>query len=179
MYTGDFTHCTTLEQFYEEIVEAHQEAHGEAYTEVHEAIAQASGGGIYKELGIMQGASLANAVLNGDFESYQAIDIDTSRVRPYLPLFGGYPVEVFETSSLDDSIVGPCNVLYIDSKHTYRHLMMELNAHSDLVEETIVLHDTNLPHMKQAVFKFLERNNQWDIGIDCDRSVGYMTLTRI
>jgi hypothetical protein len=35
MIKGDFTHCTSLQQFYDEIVTVQKEAHGELYTSHH------------------------------------------------------------------------------------------------------------------------------------------------
>jgi hypothetical protein len=53
---------------------------------------------------------------------------------------------VFETIQYDSAKVDiePTDLLFIDSKHTNKHLRAELSRHKDKVRKYIIFHDTTL-----------------------------------
>lgn len=65
-----------------------------------------------------------------------------------------------------------CDLLFIDTKHNYAHLKMELAAYQTRVKRFIILHDTvvygvtgddNGPGLMQAMAEFMRENPQWKV----------------
>lgn len=60
-----------------------------------------------------------------------------------------------------------CDLLFIDTLHTYDQLTAELEKHSPKVRKFIAMHDTNLAgdpdRMRPAVNDFLDRHLDWGI----------------
>jgi len=66
--------------------------------------------------------------------------------------------------------IEPCDMLAIDSYHTFDQLRTELFLHGPNVRKTIVMHDTSLygevgedggPGMQKAIDEFLAANSEW------------------
>ena len=185
MIKGDLEHCGHLRDFYKEIKELHQEHHGEEYTAVHSAILRyLPEGGVYKEIGVMQGASLACAVLYGECDKYIGVDIDLSEFKPYEHLFRKYvksfddvfEIIMHEGDTFSEFARTPCDILYLDSKHSNDHIELELKYHAENVSETIIIHDTK---GKVAIDKWLSDNDKgWFVRENYPVNVGYTVLQR-
>lgn len=77
--------------------------------------------------------------------------------------FGGDLQQVYLTTMdeninfefvLGDSLkieIPECDLLFIDTLHTYEQLSAELKKHAGRVKKYIILHDTALPEMQKAV----------------------------
>ena len=183
MILGNFSDCEDLHQFYQDIRMLHEKEHGREYAKNHDLINEVVQGKIYKELGVMQGASLAGAILSGAKEAI-AIDIDLSRILPYKRVFEKYSHEhlvkiyFIENDSTDINLSGGfCDVLHIDSKHTKNHCLKELAVHAPLVSEYIIFHDTNVKGINDAVLEFLDKE-AWVLDVHIKENVGAMRIKR-
>ena len=164
----------TLEEYYEQIVEQQKQAHGESYTAHHDAIRKYLNGGVYRELGVHQGATSACALLAGA-KSVTGVDITAKLILPFIPLFGERPYTFIERSSHDSSTVGECDVLLIDSKHTASHLRKELQLHASSVRNHIIMHDTfSIP----SLHKVASQLEGWKVEEYYQENVGYTVLSR-
>jgi hypothetical protein len=152
----------TLKEYYEQIVTQQQKAHGKTYTAHHDAIRKYLNGGVYRELGVHQGATSACACLAGA-ESVTGVDI------------GPYDFSFIERSSHDPSTVGECDVLLIDSKHTPQHLKKELQLHASSVRNYIIMHDT---YKIKGLHKVASQLEGWKVEEYYQENVGYTVLSR-
>ena len=164
----------TLQEYYEQIVTQQQEAHGESYTAHHDAIRKYLNGGVYRELGVHQGATSACACLAGA-KSVTGVDITAKLILPFVPLFGPYDYTFIEKSSHDPSTVGECDVLLIDSKHTPQHLKKELQLHASSVRNYIIMHDT---YKIKGLHKVASQLEGWKVEEYYQENVGYTVLSR-
>lgn len=92
----------------------------------------------------------------------------------------------------DDSLkvtIPKCELLHIDSLHTYTHLLAELRAHADRSSKWIALHDTatfankgkdgSTPGLLDAVALFLKENlATWTIHLHLSNNNGLTLLRR-
>lgn len=108
----------------------------------------------------------------------------------------------FRQESTLECVIPECDVLFIDTWHTYDHLLAELTRHSGSVTERIVLHDTvsyahwsepsthgnvtpgnfvapNDRGLQDAVDMFLSTNNNWLLEIKYLNNNGLSVLNRI
>ena len=72
-----------------------------------------------------------------------------------------------------------CDVLFIDSDHTYKQLTAELEMHEAKVKKFIAMHDTYIPEMRSALNNFLDKSRKWDILSDTPDCNGFTVLKRI
>src|SRR3990167_819942 len=56
-----------------------------------------------------------------------------------------------------------CDLLFVDTIHSYEQLSQELKLHSSYTTKYIIMHDTVIPEMKQAIDEFLAGNNDWKV----------------
>lgn len=164
----------TLEEYYEQIVSQQKEAHGETYVAHHDAIRTYLNGGVYRELGVHQGATSACACLAGA-KSVTGIDITAELILPFIPLFDPYDYTFIESSSTNPSSVGECDVLLIDSRHEARHLKKELALHASSVRKHIILHDT---YKLKGLHKVASKLEGWRVEEYYQENVGYTVLSR-
>ena len=164
----------TLEEYYEQIVKQQKEAHGETYTAHHDAIRKYLNGGIYRELGVHQGATSACACLAGA-KSVTGVDITAKLILPFVPLFDPYDFSFIESSSHSPHTVGECDVLLIDSKHTAGHLKQELKLHAPSARKHIIMHDT---YSIKSLHKVATQLEGWEIEEYFQENVGYTVLSR-
>lgn len=108
------------------------------------------------------------------------------RLRSMLPEAGR--LEWKQQSSLD-IIIPPCDLLLIDSKHTYKQAKAELLRHHGSVRKWIALHDTETfaeksedgskPGLTRAISEFLEENEQeWRLLLHLPTNNGLTVLER-
>lgn len=179
MIQGDFTHCTTIEEFYKEISQTHRNAHGKEYTAHHSKMMEILPFcETYRELGVMQGATAACAVISG-IKDIHLIDIDISRFLPYVPLFSEVDMLVTECDDLKVQNLYPVDFLLVDSLHTYRHVKAQLEVHANYVKKYIMFHDTAAQKdVKLAVDEFLRANEDWKLVLHYPENVGYSLIER-
>jgi hypothetical protein len=72
-----------------------------------------------------------------------------------------------------------CDILFIDTDHTYHQLQGELNKHHAKPRKYIVMHDTYLDGMRKALNEFLASHPEWKIEFDTSANNGLTTLVRI
>jgi cephalosporin hydroxylase len=81
-------------------------------------------------------------------------------------------------SSLEVDIT-ECDILFIDTDHTYSQLLAELTKHHAKAKSHIIMHDTYLDGMRKALNEFLEKQPEWKIEFDTPTNNGLTTLKRI
>ena len=141
---------------------------------------------IYKELGVNQGTSLAYALAHEHISEVIGVDIDTSPIAKFLPIFASYAslqkkkFSLYNESSLSKSAIikEPCDFLYIDTVHKGEHLYKELKLHYSSVSCGIIMHDTYCKGMKEAIDLFLKEHLDWTFYLHNKYSVGTMTIKR-
>jgi len=85
--------------------------------------------------------------------------------------------------------IGPTDMLFIDTRHTYAQLTHELAACHRHVNRWIALHDTRLfanrdesmkkgPGLLRAVREFLEANGKWFVAEHYEYNNGFTVLSR-
>jgi hypothetical protein len=98
----------------------------------------------------------------------------------------------FVEADTTDVIIPECDMLFIDSLHTYRQLRIDLGIHSPRVRRFIAFHDTvtfanrdngelndgKIHGIMPAILEFLENNN-WKIVEDIKINNGLMVIERI
>lgn len=172
----------TLEEYYQSLYNLQSNAHGQDYMLVHNEIKKRiKECTSYTELGINQGTTLAVAVLQ-NIPYIRAYDISLSPYNNAKHLFNTYSInnklnyKVYEFDTLKCDI-DPTDLLYIDTKHDYKHLSQELKLHGHKAKKYIIFHDTHTQQgLKKAVLEYVERNKEWKVIEDCQQSVGFMTI---
>jgi hypothetical protein len=198
MISGDFTHCETLQQFYDEIVALQTKAHGADYCSHHRAIsamiASASSAAkskilrhaefydiptpkvVYRELGVNQGATAALAALSGA-DVLQLVDISLKPFEPHRRFFNdpNITLETHEKSSIDPALVEQlkwCDVLFVDTVHHPDHVRKELQLHAPKTTGVIIIHDTGtFPEIHRAAVETLR--GKWDAVVHDTSGCGY------
>lgn len=176
-----------LEEYYSELYRLQAEAHGADYMLVHDEIREKiQGCESYTELGVNQGTTLAIPLLHNT-PTVNGYDISLKPYNFARHHFEQYAKEnninftAHEADTLK-CVIQPTDVLYIDTVHQYNHLTKELARHSEQAKKYIIFHDTIIsqsrPNLKQAVLDFVKNNTMWEIVIDCQKSVGFMTIKR-
>lgn len=174
-----------LADWYSEIRKQQCKAHGEDYCNQHDAVKKVlPPGGIYKEFGVAQGASAANACLL-DTKKITIVDPELKWFKPHEPVFRKWcdqyskEFNVLNCSSLSSSAVSECDVLLIDSLHKIDHLKQELVMHQETVNSHIVIHDTtHKPQLWIGVLWFLGKYTNWKLEERDEKSVGYTLLRK-
>jgi hypothetical protein len=85
-------------------------------------------------------------------------------------------------------VIPECDLLFIDSNHTSKHLRKELAAHAHKVRHYIALHDTttfwdidifrNEKGMGEAIVEFLNEHPEWKLVKEYKNSNGLMIWRR-
>ena len=186
MLVTDLSHCTTLEQWYTEIVERQREAHGEHYCNHHDVIRRLIEEGCesYKELGTHQGASAACALLAGA-DKVSLVDVNFGLFDQYMHLFEDYYVPTgikltkYCMSSLERSTASPVDLLFVDSLHKAEHLKKELDLHAQYVRKYMVFHDTkHKPELYRVLENFTSGISPWEISEHINEGHGVTILKR-
>ena len=71
------------------------------------------------------------------------------------------------------------DLLFIDTIHSYEQLSKELKLHSPHITKYIIMHDTNMPEMQQAIREFLTGNLDWKVKEVFENNNGLCVLQRI
>lgn len=160
------------------------------------------------ELGIFQGHSIC-AFLRGNPKKVIGYDIDLSHVnQDVLKKFANdknIELEFYEGDSLQINIQ-ETDLLFLDSRHFYEHVILELQRHAPMTKKYIIVHDVNYPYdkkvmmwryindlikrpkselvwatytykkVRQAVEEFLNDNKDWTLLEDVKENSGMMIL---
>lgn len=179
------TKFSDITQFYTDIKASHITAHGVEYTAHHYEIFNcASECTSYRELGVMQGATAAAAVVAG-YKNIHLIDIDLSEFTPYAYLFEASDADVYseQKSSINFGAheLSRVDFLLIDSLHAAKHLKLELAIHASKVNKYILFHDTlTKKSLQRVIEKFISDNvEQWQLVEYYQKNVGYTLIKRI
>lgn len=137
------------------------------------------------ECGVFQGASTA-AFMNANIQRLDSYDIDLSLV--HRPLFNrikeNIEWSIERKNSLKD-LVPECDFLFLDTMHTYEHVIQEINFQGGQARKYIAVHDTNYPPprknpkklVRDAVEEYAAENNL-EIAVDFRDHTGIMILSR-
>lgn len=137
------------------------------------------------ECGVFQGCSTA-AFMTTNIEVLDSYDIDLSLV--HRPMFNRIKENIEWTlerkNSLTD-LVPECDLLFLDTMHTYEHVIKEINKQGGQARHFIVVHDTNYPPprknptklVRDAVEEYAEANNL-SVAVDFRDHTGIMILSR-
>ena len=154
MINSELGHVKTIDEFYASIREQQEAAHGEHYCKMHDIINDlAKDCKSYKELGVHQGGTLANALLQPTLRYVEGVDISLEKYKKFLkPIAENWAaasarvLRMKECSSTSiDSLGYSTDILMIDSVHKSHHMQAELELHGKYVKRYIVAHDTQLP----------------------------------
>lgn len=57
----------------------------------------------------------------------------------------------------------PCDMLFIDTSHTYKHTLAELRRYAPFVKKRIYLHDVNVhEEVERAIKEFIKESPEWE-----------------
>tara|TARA_R100001509_G_scaffold119280_1_gene73623 strand:+ start:878 stop:1450 length:573 start_codon:yes stop_codon:yes gene_type:complete len=188
MINSKLDHVKTLDEFYESIRSQQEEAHGEHYCAMHDAINQiAKDCKSYKELGVHQGGTLANALLNPHLKYVEGVDISLEKYSMFLqPIAEQYVKDkkkVLKMKECDstgiDSLGYGTDILMIDSVHKQHHMRKELELHGQYVKKYIVAHDTHKPD-DQLYWCLADWgvDNGWEVMTRNQENVGFTVLKK-
>jgi hypothetical protein len=134
------------------------------------------------EFGVYTGLSTC-AWLAGQPKKLRSFDITDS----YLTVLGelkncatqnniDFEFAIADSLAID---IEPCDLLFIDTVHTKKHCLAELDRHAEQAQRYIVLHDpTEWPGVFEAVITFLHYNHNWHIVEHCNKGSGLVVLER-
>ena len=72
-----------------------------------------------------------------------------------------------------------CDMLFIDTYHTYEHLQRELELHAPKVKHCLAFHDTvSFPGVYQAVLEFVEEHKEWSVDLHKENNNGMTFLIK-
>jgi SAM-dependent methyltransferase len=133
------------------------------------------------ELGVFTGLS-TTAFLLARPKRLVAVDISDEHfaIRPELE-HGARALGIdFEFRVADDLVMDPvaCDLLFIDTSHTYEHTTAELERYGRFARKRIVLHDMNAAGVYQAVYQWLWNNKVFHIAHHDSRGCGAVVLER-
>lgn len=95
----------------------------------------------------------------------------------------------FQQQDTLEVVIPECDLLFIDSKHTYEQLKAELEIHGDKAGKWLIFHDTetfgangedgSTPGLMRAIDEFLEENLQWKVKEVFNNNNGLLVLERV
>lgn len=132
------------------------------------------------QFGVREGIS-TSALLSSSSHRVVSYDMthnsNVERYFEYANLSGKSCVYAGADSRLID--IEMCDMLFIDTEHTYDQLSVELSRHHHNVRNFIVMHDTvSYPELNRAIDEFLCNNPQWQIHETFDNNGGLTVLSR-
>lgn len=88
------------------------------------------------------------------------------------------PTWQFNLASSTTIVIPECDVLFIDTDHTYEQLTAELNMHHNKAKESIIMHDTYTDCMRCALNDFMHKHPEWKFSYDTPNNNGLTVITR-
>jgi hypothetical protein len=140
------------------------------------------------ELGVRTGAS-TRAFLSAKPKKLCSVDIipmarEVSRLNNVMDLSTQWQYINNDDLKID---IPECDLLFIDTYHTYEQLIQEFKLHANKAKKYIILHDTytwgeyghgGVKGLIYAVKEFLEGNSNWSIKEEFKNNNGLMVLER-
>lgn len=138
------------------------------------------------EIGFRTGVSATALASAG--KPLLAIDIEpcTQDVRKLRALARGFTFQQGDSLKVE---IPKCDLLHIDSLHTYKQLLAELERHAGRVGQWIVMHDTetfgnkgkdgSTPGLLAAITEFLEWHPEWKLHLHLTNNNGLTLLRRL
>jgi predicted O-methyltransferase YrrM len=93
---------------------------------------------------------------------------------------------IFKQEDVLKTIIPMTELMFIDTKHTYKQLLAELTMHSGSVSKYIIMHDTvscgergedgSTPGLNQAIYEFTSKNKMWNLELISRRHAGLTVL---
>lgn len=116
------------------------------------------------ELGTHIGCS-TRIFLMSDPEKLISIDIEKQPIIETIEKeYDNFQFILSDTLKIDP--VPKCDLLLIDSDHSYKHVITELYKYEPNVSRYILMHDINLPAVDKAMNEFLEnKKNKWKLDL--------------
>ena len=119
------------------------------------------------ECGVFQGCS-TSAFMSGRIKRLDSYDLDLSLV--YRPLFNRIKEDIewtLERKNTIQDLVPECDFLFLDTMHTYEHVIQEIRLQGKQARKYIAVHDTNYPPphknpkklVRDAVEEYATENN--------------------
>ena len=143
------------------------------------------------EFGVWRAHGSTWALLAGKPTSMTSVDIsyhpNIEQVREAAKREGiDYHFVLGDSATME---IPPCDLLFIDSRHTYKQMTKELLAHSLMVESYIIMHDTvtswdvdlstGEEGIGRAIDEFIERHEKaWEVKEHATNQHGLMVLER-
>lgn len=190
MINVNLSHVKNVAEFYKDIRAGQEAEHGKDYCAQHDAIRKyfklGYGCTSYKELGVHQGGTAANAMLMGA-KYIELVDISMVKYNKYLrPLAAKHckdndiDLVIREADSTGLGSIGKAvDMMLIDSVHKWFHTEKELTLHANNVKKYIVFHDTATCHdIANGVEHWCE-TKPWKIIEIGKANVGYTVIERI
>lgn len=136
------------------------------------------------EFGVRGGASTSALLLGA--QRVTSYDVrETQRARELEKIAG--PRWTYRLQDSKIAPVEPCDLLFIDSLHTFRQCDAELKRHGDSATTYIVFHDTvswgergerGEVGISPAIDAFLARDQSWKVFYQTPASGGFLALVR-
>ena len=188
MINSKLDHCKTVDEFYTSIRSQQEEAHGADYCAMHDAVNEiAKECNSYKELGVHQGGTLANALLQPTLKYVEGVDISLEKYNAKLQSLAEPHAKenkkVLKMKEVDstgiESLGYSTDILLIDSYHKSFHMQKELERHGQYVKKYIVAHDTHKPD--DQLYWCLANwaaDNGWTVMTRNQENVGFTVLKK-
>lgn len=120
-----------------------------------------------------------------EFKTYNSEKISLIEEMKILLKERDFNFEVKDSLGVD---IKETDLLHLDTKHNYSHVLKELEKHHQKVKKYILIHDYETfgeigddgkkPALKQAVKDFVDKNNKWRIKEEFKQSNGLVVLEK-
>jgi hypothetical protein len=116
---------------------------------------------------------------------------DVEEIKRHIDLIASLASQTFEFIQADSAAPGiftSCDLLFIDTLHTYRQLRAELAAYGNRVQKYLVLHDTvkfglvgddGGTGLQSAIDEFRADNPHWRLHAEYRNNNGLLVLRRV
>lgn len=138
------------------------------------------------EFGMRQGVS-TTALLAGQPKQLITVDLHRDPIAETLKAnAGSTDCQFVQASTLTLEPI-PCDLLFIDTLHTYDQLRAELNRHANVCRHRIAMHDTETfgetgedrqPGLRKAIQEFVADNPEWSLESHSADNNGLTVLSR-
>ena len=133
------------------------------------------------EIGVRTAVS-TRAILAGMPKEYLGIDLEITREAQDIVNIGhaaGINASLLKGNSHEVDIP-ECDLLFIDSDHTYNCLKVELERHGNRAKRFIAFHDTTIfaSELMPAIQQFMKANPHWKLNIRKHNNNGFLVLER-
>lgn len=139
------------------------------------------------EFGMRHGVSTV-ALLAGQPKRLLSVDLRSDPIGKTLADHAGATEFEFRQGSSLEVDIPPCDLLFIDTKHTADHLSAELEKHAPQSRRWIAMHDTVVfgtrgedgqrPGLLHALQQFMESHPEWAIVYHAINNHGFTVISR-